>query len=188
MQERRRRTRETLLRTARALVAAEGFDALRTERLAREAGVSKGAVFAHFGDRDGLALALSAESLDRAGEALDRPCPDPAALVERLRPTLSLLSGDAGLWAAMQRQFCGPEGAHPELARWYAALGARLAARIAEMQAAGTARRDASPEALAEGALAFAATAAQSQHAGFVADDGERDAKLAEQLGLWLRP
>lgn len=186
MQERRRRTREALLKSARALVAAEGFDALRTENLAQAAGVSKGTVFSHFGDRDGLALALSRDSLDRAAEALDRPCPDPAALVERLRPTLSLLSGDAGLWTAMQRLFCGPDGAHPELAAWYAALGATLAVRIAEMQAAGAARRDAAPEVLAEGVLAFAVAGAQAQHAGFTPHDAARDATLAEQLRLWL--
>lgn len=186
MQERRRRTRETLLKTARALVAAEGFEALRTERLAQEAGVSKGTVFAHFGDRDGLALAMSRDSLDRASEALDRPCPDVATLVERMRPTLSLLSGDAALWAAMQRLFCGPGGAHPDLAAWWGATAAKLAARIAEMQAAGAARTDARAEALADGVLAFAGTAAQNQHAGFIPHDAARDALLEEQLRLWL--
>ena len=97
MQDRTRRTRQALLDAACAMVAEEGFEALRTEALAKRAGVSKGAVFAHFGDRDGLALALSHDNLMRAAEALDRDCADIAQLVERLRPTLSLLSGDGAL-------------------------------------------------------------------------------------------
>ncbi|MGG7567507.1 TetR/AcrR family transcriptional regulator [Rhodovulum sp. DZ06] len=190
MQDRRRRTREALLNEARKIVAEDGFDALRTEALAKAAGVAKGTVFAHFGDRDGLALAMTEDSLSRAAEALDRPLPGPGALVEALRPTMSLLTGDAGLWSAIQRVFCTPapageEGCGPLLS-WYVALGERIGAAIADMQAAGTARTDQPPALLADGVLAFALHLAQAQHAGLIPHDAARDARMAALLGAWL--
>mgnify|MGYP006300306827 CR=1 FL=1 len=45
---------QNILMTALRLFAEEGFDAIPTSRIAREAGVSEGLIFRHFGNKEGL--------------------------------------------------------------------------------------------------------------------------------------
>jgi len=61
-QQRSIATRARVLDAARNLSAIHGLDLVTAEAVAREAGVAKGTVFAHFGDMDGL---LSHILLDR---------------------------------------------------------------------------------------------------------------------------
>lgn len=81
--------REELLDAAFRVAARAGLGSLTAAEVAREAGLSKGLVFFHFGSKDGLLLAL----LDRlVSWALDVPSPDrtPAARL------LAGLAGEAG--------------------------------------------------------------------------------------------
>ena len=55
---RSRRTRDALLRGARAILERDGFHTLTMGAVAREAGVSRGAVYLHFGSRSDLVAAL----------------------------------------------------------------------------------------------------------------------------------
>ena len=69
------RNRERLLDAARRLFDARGVRAVSTADVAREAGVAKGTVFHHFGDRAGLAAALLDRSERELQEAILRGPP-----------------------------------------------------------------------------------------------------------------
>jgi AcrR family transcriptional regulator len=56
---------EQILDTAAAIVARAGLDEVTTTLVAREAGMSVGALYRYFPDRQGLILALARRNLDR---------------------------------------------------------------------------------------------------------------------------
>lgn len=60
--------RRQLLDTAEEILASGGTDALRMDALARAAGVTRPVVYAHFGDRDALIIALLARHATRVQE------------------------------------------------------------------------------------------------------------------------
>jgi AcrR family transcriptional regulator len=70
-------TREALLRAARQLFGTQGFAATSTEEIVSSAGVTKGALYHHFTDKDALFQAVF--------EQVQREVSD-AAVVEFLRP------------------------------------------------------------------------------------------------------
>ena len=59
------RRRELLLDAAEQLLAEGGSDALRMDALARAGGVTRPVVYDHFGDRDGLVVALLERHVER---------------------------------------------------------------------------------------------------------------------------
>jgi len=71
--------RRQLLDTAEELLASGGSDALRMDALAQASGVTRPVVYAHFGDRDGLIVALLERHASRvrdhvrAAGAMDQP-------------------------------------------------------------------------------------------------------------------
>jgi AcrR family transcriptional regulator len=69
-QERSRQTRILVLETARTLFAAEGFDAVSLEAIAREAGIGKGTVLAHFSEKASILAIVLGESIQRTIEAV----------------------------------------------------------------------------------------------------------------------
>src|SRR3954447_17342990 len=76
------RNREKILRAANELFERDGVEAVTTDAVAREAGVSKGTLFHRFGSRAGLAMALLDEAERELQDALLRgPAPlGPGAL------------------------------------------------------------------------------------------------------------
>jgi AcrR family transcriptional regulator len=69
-------TRARLLQVARRMFAAHGYQAVPAEDLVREAGLTRGALYHHFGGKDGLFAALYEEvqrevtaRIDRAADA-----------------------------------------------------------------------------------------------------------------------
>src|SRR5271167_457488 len=83
---RRAQTRARLLDAAARVYARHGFDRATLDEVASEAGLTKGAVYDHFGSKDNLLLALLDEHLSaQISEqiALFDPTKDPAA---RLAP------------------------------------------------------------------------------------------------------
>jgi len=72
VQKRSRDTQERILATAKKLFKDEGFEQTSTERIAKQAGVAKGSVFAHFGDKTNLLAAIGSEQL---AQLLNRPQP-----------------------------------------------------------------------------------------------------------------
>ena len=69
-EERKRRTREDLLGTARRVFEERGFHAASLEEIAEEAGYSKGAVYSNFAGKDELFLAVLAEHIERRAESV----------------------------------------------------------------------------------------------------------------------
>ncbi|MBL0947974.1 TetR/AcrR family transcriptional regulator [Brevundimonas sp.] len=68
----KQRTRGKVIEAARNLFAQRGYDAATIRDIAREAGMSTGAVFANFQDKSELFDTVLAEDLARLAEALNR--------------------------------------------------------------------------------------------------------------------
>lgn len=78
--DRSEQTRRLLLDVARRLFAEHGFAATPTEEIVRQAGVTRGALYYHFKDKQDLFRAvvedMQQQGMARLGEAL-QPIPDP---------------------------------------------------------------------------------------------------------------
>src|SRR5699024_6872801 len=77
-QERQQQTRAALLDTARMVFSEDGYHAARLERIAREAGYSKGAVYSNFAGKADLFLAVLDQNLELSEPDLHDPFGDPA--------------------------------------------------------------------------------------------------------------
>ena len=75
--DRQRQTREALIFAARAVFAEGGYHAASLERIAREAGFSKGAVYSNFDGKPALFLAVMDQNLELAGAGLGDPFEQP---------------------------------------------------------------------------------------------------------------
>jgi len=73
------RTRADLLDAAARVIAARGYEGASVGDIAAEAGYTKGALYAHFGSKSGVFLALARE---RLGIAMDDPALDMPGLTE----------------------------------------------------------------------------------------------------------
>lgn len=87
-----------LLAAAEELFAEHGFDSTSTLQIARQAGVSEGILFHHFGSKKGLFLRL-AEDYARAAAAATMPA-DPADLSEEtiVRAAFDFADANPGLY------------------------------------------------------------------------------------------
>jgi AcrR family transcriptional regulator len=63
-------TRRALMAAARALFATQGFQATLTEDIVRKAGLTRGALYHHFRDKEDLFLAVFKEVADEVEESL----------------------------------------------------------------------------------------------------------------------
>lgn len=80
----KQRTRGKVIDAARSLFAQRGYDAATIRDIAREAGMSTGAVFANFQDKSELFDTVLAEDLARLDEALTRGIKTGSDLKSRL--------------------------------------------------------------------------------------------------------
>jgi AcrR family transcriptional regulator len=155
--QRKAETRRRLIEAAVRLIAERGIDGVSVDALADEAHRTSGAVYAHFGSKDGLVTAALDEWTDAVGTVI-------AALLEASPDLPSRLDGwwatfvdppdsrgdqwlllEHELWLRAARD---PAVAAP-LAQRYAAARAAMAERFAEWQAAGEADLPVPPDALA---------------------------------------
>lgn len=141
-----------ILDAAGELFLAHGFAAVSMDAVARQAGVSKATLYAHFPGKDALFGAMVAERCDRMAaeaSALAGHGDAPEAVLRRLcRTVLAFLVAPPTL--AIHRIVQAEAGRVPELAEAFYAAGpaigrARLAAWIAEEQRSGHLRADADP-------------------------------------------
>lgn len=86
-EERRTQTRRALVGAARRLFAEKGYAATGTPEIVAEAGVTRGALYHHFADKEALFAAvveeehlLMAMAINAAGESEDEPGPIKALL------------------------------------------------------------------------------------------------------------
>jgi len=86
VQKRSRETRVRILSVAKKLFKEEGYEQTSTDRIATQANVAKGSVFAHFGDKTNLLAAIGSEEIEQLLE-LSR-----AAILERSQgPLLDMM-------------------------------------------------------------------------------------------------
>jgi AcrR family transcriptional regulator len=74
-----RDTRRALLDTARRIFARDGFQATRTEEIVEESGLTRGALYHHFRDKEDLFRAVHEEVLGEVAPLLWRRSADPTA-------------------------------------------------------------------------------------------------------------
>lgn len=75
---RQQQTREALLFAARMVFSEDGYHAASLERIAREAGFSKGAVYSNFDGKSDLFLAVLDQNTELAAPDAQDPFDDPA--------------------------------------------------------------------------------------------------------------
>ncbi len=75
--DRQLQTREALIFAARGVFAEDGYHSASLDRIAREAGFSKGAVYSNFDGKSDLFLAVMDHNLEHAGVHLGDPFGEP---------------------------------------------------------------------------------------------------------------
>ncbi len=134
--------RQLLIRTALQMVHEEGVDAIRVREVARRAGVSSGAPFRHFKDRNALLVAIAEEGM-REVEAntaagIEAAGSDPVAQLQAMGASVVRF---AAAHPAHFRVIHQP-GLEPseEMKRMLAAKGERMRRTLAEAQRQGLVR------------------------------------------------
>lgn len=142
--ERREETRQRILDAARRVFARHGYDGATVRVLEKATGLSRGAIFHHFADKDALFLALAEEDAAEMAAVVAE-----AGLVQVMR---ELSARDPG-WLGVQLEVASRLRTDPSFrAAWQERLDlvARTTAdRLRRGQAAGTIRDDVAPETLA---------------------------------------
>ncbi|OLF11853.1 TetR/AcrR family transcriptional regulator [Actinophytocola xanthii] len=117
--EQQRRTHERLLEAGRTVLLRRGFLAATVEEIAAEAGYTRGAVYKHFGGKEGLWLsAIEARSqahLRLLEEALGRAA-SREDLVAALTPNGPVDDEDAARWSRTAAEFMAAVAGQPETA------------------------------------------------------------------------
>ncbi|MEU3510622.1 ScbR family autoregulator-binding transcription factor [Streptomyces longwoodensis] len=118
-QQRAAQSRDAIVRAAAHVIDRYGLKAATLSKVSAEAGLSKGAVYFHFADKDALAGALESEAARALDELAalstgeDRPAL--TALVEATRELAVLLSRDVVIRAGFQVSCDRAEGGVPVL-------------------------------------------------------------------------
>jgi AcrR family transcriptional regulator len=135
--ERLAATRRRVLDGARRAFAAYGYEGATVRRLEEETGLSRGAIFHHFADKDALFLALAQEDAEEIATVVDE-----GGLVEAMR---RLKDKDAG-WLGVQLEVGRRLRTDPEFRdlwqRHLKAVERATQARLARQRDAGVVRED----------------------------------------------
>lgn len=111
-------TRRALLATAREVFAEHGFRATRTEEIVRRAGLTRGALYHHFRDKEDLFRAVFEEVSAEVVELLHRRSDDPPASAWELFRANSEIYLDAASTNPAYRQIVLVDG--PAVLGWTA--------------------------------------------------------------------
>lgn len=134
--ERQARTRELLIITARHLFLADGYGATSLDRVAVEAGFSKGAVYSNFKSKEELCLAVLDSIHDQQIEEVVAVFSDGATIDDRLDAFSEWARERLGQprWTALEVEFASSARHSPfvasELAKRHASLRAGIATLI----------------------------------------------------------
>jgi AcrR family transcriptional regulator len=170
--ERMAATRRRVLDGARAAFAAHGYEGATVKLLEEQTGLSRGAIFHHFADKDALFLALAQEDAEEIAALVDE-----AGLVEAMR---RLRHKDAG-WLGVQLEVARRVRTDPEFSgvwqQHLRGIARATQARLARQRDAGVVRRDVPVETLAaflalvyDGLVAHLATGMPVAHLDGVLD------------------
>ena len=117
--EQQRQTHERLLAAGVRVIAKRGFLAATVEEIAAEAGYTRGAVYKHFGGKEGLWLATMAAQAEAHLKLLDdalAAANDQRELVRALLPTAFADDDEAARWSATTAEFLAAVAGQPETA------------------------------------------------------------------------
>lgn len=117
--EQQRQTHDRLLEAGRTVLTRRGFLAATVEEIAAEAGYTRGAVYKHFGGKEGLWAAVMAAQAEAHLRLLDEAlakAADQRGLVRALTPNAFADDGDAARWSASAAEFTAAVAARPEIA------------------------------------------------------------------------
>ena len=174
--ERLEATRRRVLDGARQAFAAHGYEGATVRVLEEATGLSRGAIFHHFPDKDALFLALAQEDAEEVAAVVDE-----AGLVEAMR---HLKDKDAG-WLGVQLEVSRRLRTDPDFrAGWerhLRGIARATQARLARQRDAGVVRPDVPVETLAaylalvyDGLVAHLATGMPVAHLDGVLDLDEQ--------------
>jgi AcrR family transcriptional regulator len=181
--ERLEATRRRVLDGARQAFAANGYEGATVRLLEESTGLSRGAIFHHFPDKDALFLALARDDAEEVAALVDE-----SGLVEAMR---RLRGKDAG-WLGVQLEVARRVRTDPEFAatwqRHLRAIARATQARLARQRDAGVVRRDVPIETLAaflalvyDGLVAHLATGMPVAHLDGVLDLVEQAVRQTPQ-------
>lgn len=132
-------THQRLLDAGRAVFLRRGYLAATVEEIASEAGYTRGALYKHFGGKEGLWQAIvearAQTHLELLRAALDRAT-GRDDLVAALDPSAIVADGEAVRWTAAGAEYLAAVAGHPRHAAPLADLQRRLDDALAELLAA----------------------------------------------------
>ncbi|MFN3170848.1 MAG: TetR/AcrR family transcriptional regulator [Hyphomicrobiales bacterium] len=186
VQKRTLETRTRLVTAAEAIIAADGYGAMRVEQVVQKAGVAKGTFFAHFADKDAL--------MERIIGARINACLDDIAklsaprtvegLVSHLMPLLHLMTCERYVFDVIIRH--SGAAAKEEMGP-IAQTFTRQIEVVASWLDDGPFRSDVAAELLAEGVQAFCVQAI-ALHFCAVNSQEPMASRLTAYLEAWLNP
>ena len=129
--------REEILGAARRAFARHGYEGATVKVLEAETGLSRGAIFHHFRDKEALFLALAEQDAARTAEVVER-----AGLVQVMRELRDRDDGELGVQLEVRRRLRTDPGFAASWAERQEAITRATAARLERQRAAGVVRDD----------------------------------------------
>ena len=170
--ERLEATRRRVLDGARRAFAAHGYEGATVRVLEEETGLSRGAIFHHFPDKDALFLALAQEDAEELAGVVDE-----AGLVEAMRRLGEKDAGWLGVQLEVARRLRTDADFRALWQRHLRGIARATQARLARQRDAGIVRSDVNVETLAaflslvyDGLVAHLATGMPAAHLDGVLD------------------
>ena len=174
--ERLEATRRRVLDGARRAFAAYGYEGATVRRLEQETGLSRGAIFHHFADKDALFLALAQEDADEIAALVDDH-----GLVGAMYKLRDKEAGWLGVQLEVSRRVRTDPAFHALWQHHLRSIARASQARLARQRDAGVVRDDVPIETLAaflslvyDGLVAQLATGMPVQHFDGVLDLAEQ--------------
>jgi AcrR family transcriptional regulator len=184
--------REAMIRVAQELLETEGPSSWTVRAAARIAGVSSGAPYRHFADKDTLLAAVAARGFDELrteiASRLELADPDPYARFQALGEAyVSFAIARPGRYQIMFGRDILNRDLHPDLCAAADRAFGSLLDEVKRAQRDGLLRDDSRPEALAAGAWAVVHGLADLLLSGRLNDIAEGDTvALTSQLGRMM--
>ena len=129
--------RGEILAAARRAFARHGYEGATVKVLEAETGLSRGAIFHHFRDKQALFLALAEQDAARTAEVVGR-----AGLVQVMRDLRDKDAGWLGVQLEVRRRLRTDPGFAASWAERQSAIAAATAERLERQREAGVVRRD----------------------------------------------
>ena len=184
-------TRKKILDVTREMVVQDGYASIRTEEVVAAAGIAKGTLFAHFGDKDQLLYTLMCEEIDGAiGSTVllvSKEVFEKDDFIDALLPLMKLLCREKIIFDLFQH-FSGVSMGHFDIeigddCNEYKDL---LSRAVSLLQASGKVRRDLPASIIGEGCLAFLIQAVSFRLGGQYQDLAQAEAAFRLKLNSWF--